>query len=148
MIQIRAPHEFERDALLTVFLAGSIEEGKAEHWQDKFMQQFSNYNIIFLNPRRENFSPADLKEQIRWELRALHKAEIIVMYFDPNTQSPISLLELGLYASSEKLFVCCPDGYFRKENVVEVCARYSIDLSHTIEEFYSFCKSEFADYGH
>jgi hypothetical protein len=32
-------------------------------------------------------------------------AHIIIMYFDPNTKSPISLLELGLNAREQKLVV-------------------------------------------
>jgi hypothetical protein len=48
------------------------------------------------------------------------------MYFDPNTKSPISLLELGLFAQSKKLIVCCPRGFWRKGNVDITCDRYGI----------------------
>ena len=48
------------------------------------------------------------------------------MYFDPNTKSPVSLLELGLYAHTGKLRVCCPDGFWRKGNVDVICARFGI----------------------
>ncbi len=57
------------------------------------------------------------------------------MYFDPNTKSPISLLELGLYAASDKLTVCCPEGFWRKGNVDIVCERYGVEQVDTIEEF-------------
>jgi hypothetical protein len=56
----------------------------------------------------------------------LEDADIILLYFDPNTKSPISLLELGLYARSKKLFVCCPDGFWRQGNVRVVCERYGV----------------------
>ena len=48
------------------------------------------------------------------------------MYFDPKTKSPISLLELGLFAKSGKLVVCCPDGFWKKGNVDIVCQRYKV----------------------
>ena len=48
------------------------------------------------------------------------------MYFDPNTKSPISLLELGLFAKSGKLIVYCPEGFWRKGNVDVVCKRYEV----------------------
>jgi hypothetical protein len=48
------------------------------------------------------------------------------MYFDPNTLSPISLLELGLHAKSGKLIVCCPEGFYRKGNVDIVCQNFGI----------------------
>ena len=49
------------------------------------------------------------------------------MYFDPETKSPITLLELGLYARSGKLVVCCPHGFWRRGNVDIVCDRYGVD---------------------
>lgn len=55
-------------------------------------------------------------------------ADIIAVYFDPNTLSPITLLELGLHAASGKLIVCCPDGFWRKGNVRIVCERFNIPL--------------------
>ena len=36
------------------------------------------------------------------------------------------MLELGLFANSGKLIVCCPDGFWRKGNVDIVCERYRI----------------------
>lgn len=59
------------------------------------------------------------------------------MYFDPNTKSPISLLELGLYATSNKLHVICPDGFYRKGNIEIVCDKYNIPIYENIEEFKS-----------
>ena len=57
------------------------------------------------------------------------------MYFDPNTKSPISLLELGLYATSKKLHVICPKGFWRKGNVDIICKKYDIPIYETINEF-------------
>jgi hypothetical protein len=67
----------------------------------------------------------------------LDSSDIIVMYFDPNTKSPISLLELGLYAASGKLIVCCPEGFWRKGNVDIVCQRYKVPTVETIEDLIS-----------
>jgi hypothetical protein len=55
---------------------------------------------------------------------AQERASIIAMYFAPNSQAPITLLELGLFARSGRLVVCCPEGYWRKGNVDVVCATY------------------------
>jgi hypothetical protein len=46
------------------------------------------------------------------------------MYFAPETRAPNTLLELGLFARSGKLVVCCPEGYWRRGNVQVVCRRY------------------------
>lgn len=56
------------------------------------------------------------------------------MYFDPNTQSPISLLELGLHARGGKLIVLCPEGFWRKGNVDIVCEKYNVKQVASFEE--------------
>lgn len=55
------------------------------------------------------------------------------MYFSPNTKSPISLLELGLFARSGKVRVVCPEGFWRKGNVDIVCQYYNIPLYENFE---------------
>ena len=65
----------------------------------------------------------------------MEDATHIVMYFDPTTKSPISLLELGLHASSGKLTVCCPEGFWRKGNVDIVCKRYGVPMVKSLESF-------------
>ena len=41
---------------LKVFLAGSIEMGAAENWQDAITKDFEDYeDLIFLNPRRDSW---------------------------------------------------------------------------------------------
>ena len=57
-----------------------------------------------------------------------------MMYFDPSTKSPISLLELGLFARTGKTIVVCPDGFWRKGNVDIVCERYGVKVAHSLEE--------------
>ncbi len=120
-----------------IFLAGSIEMGKAENWQTKVEIHFkdkSDYTL--LNPRRDDwdsswkqdFENPQFYQQVSWELTGLQRADFIIMYLCAGTQSPISLLELGLYANSGKLLVCCPKGFWRKGNVDIVCERYGIPL--------------------
>jgi hypothetical protein len=59
---------------------------------------------------------------------------MIIMYFDTSTKAPISLLELGLFAKSGKLVVCCPDGFWRKGNVDIVCEHYGVIQAKDLEE--------------
>jgi hypothetical protein len=127
-----------------VFLAGSIEMGKAIDWQTQITNALSDMDVIVLNPRRDDWDStweqkkenSKFREQVEWELNALEWSDVIVMYFDPKTMSPISLLELGLHASTpeNKLIVFCPDGFWRKGNVDIVCEKYGILQVGTIEE--------------
>jgi hypothetical protein len=43
-------------------------------------------------------------------------------------------LELGLFATSQRLIVGCPDGFWRKGNIEVVCARYGIPLTNSLSE--------------
>ena len=142
MIEVQAPNEYDNDRL-SIFLAGSIEMGAAEKWQDRIVKALSDTDCLVLNPRRDDFDPkasqeADnpyFAEQVNWELDALEVADVLVFYFDPNTKSPITLMELGLMANvREKVIVCCPEGFWRRGNVQIVCERNQITMVNTIEE--------------
>lgn len=67
-----------------------------------------------------------------WQEIAKTRLDWILMYFDPATKSPISLLELGLFANSGKLVVVCPDAFWRKGNVDIVCDTYQIMQQDTL----------------
>jgi len=126
----------------SVFLAGSIEMGVAEDWQTRVLAMLENTRWTVFNPRRKDWDSSWVQsiknpkfvEQVYWELEALERATYIIMYFDPATKSPISLLELGLFARTGKLIVVCPDGFWRQGNVDCVCAKYMVLTTRTLEE--------------
>jgi predicted SnoaL-like aldol condensation-catalyzing enzyme len=139
---IKAPNPMPLDERRKVFLAGSIEMGKAEDWQARVCKMLADENLVLLSPRRDDFDPDAeqsvendyFRGQVIWELEALEHADAILMYFDPDTRSPITLLELGLYARSGKLLVVCPEGYWRRGNVDVVCRHYDIESFQRLEE--------------
>ena len=73
------------------------------------------------------------KEQVNWELDLINEADVIALYLQANTMSPISLLELGRHVKDGKLVVCCLEGFWRRGNVQIVCDRYGIPLLDTEE---------------
>ena len=131
-----------------VFLAGSIEMGKAEDWQTKVIDAVKDSERIIFNPRRDNWDASweqkidnpKFKEQVEWELDALEHSDLIVLYLAPETMSPISLLEFGLFARSKKLVVYCPDGFWRKGNVDVVCEKYGVPQVEKFEELITLIK--------
>jgi hypothetical protein len=140
---IKSPAELpKREKRLKIFLGGSIDMGNAENWQARVEQKLSDKKVFLFNPRRDDWnkewkpisSDTNFRKQVEWELNALEKADVIIMYFAPNSQSPISLLELGLYAKTKKLMVVCPEGYWRKGNVDIVCEKYKIKMFDTIDD--------------
>ena len=126
----------------SVFLAGSIEMGAVADWQAQVDQSLRDLDVVLLNPRRDAWdaswvqSPSNppFREQVEWELEGLERATVIAMYFAPGTKSPVTLLELGMFARSGKLLVGCPDGFWRKGNVEVVCGRYGVPLVGELAE--------------
>lgn len=128
----------------SIFLAGTIEMGDSVDWQADLVTYLGNQDIHadIYNPRRTNwdaswkqgFEEPQFFQQVTWELDAMEKADIIIMNILPESKSPVSLLELGIYASSGKLIVCCPDEFYRSGNVHIVCRRYNIPLFKDMRE--------------
>lgn len=87
---------------------------------------------------KEDIKETKFNEQVQWELKAQKQADLIVMFFGLNTKSPISLLELGLFAQSGKMVVCCPDGFWKKGNVDIVCERYGVPQVEILAELIDY----------
>ncbi len=148
MIEICAPHTIPATNNPKIFLAGSIEMGTATPWQAWVVDALAGEGVTLLNPRRPDWDSswvqskddANFRTQVEWELDALAQSDYIILYLDPETRSPISLLEMGLYAQSGKLFVVCPKGFWRKGNVDIVCEKYGFQqfpsLEHLVAHFH------------
>ena len=148
---ILPPNEIDiQNNEFSVFLAGSIELDLAERWQNMVINDLTSCdNLVILNPRRKDWDNSwtisieneNFKQQVYWKLDGLEKADKIIMYFDPKTKSPISLLELGLFSRSDKLMVICPDGFWRKGNVDIVCEKYNIKNVLNLKDAIKIIKS-------
>ena len=69
---------------------------------------------ILFNPRQGAWDPnkkGEMDYQVNWELEHLEDADYILMNILPDSKSPITLLELGLFARSGKLYVVCTEGF-------------------------------------
>lgn len=138
----------------SVFLAGSIEMGKARDWQSHVTESLKDYEeLVVMNPRRDDWGPSwvqsiendQFRWQVQWELNGLERADIIALYLDPGTMSPISLLELGLYARSRKIVCCCPDGFWRKGNVEVLAAEYAVHLVNSLDDLIRVIRKRVSD---
>lgn len=129
---IYAPNELD-NSKFTIFLAGSIDMGKAKDWQKEIEDKLKDEDVILFNPRRgdwdsswvQSITNPEFREQVEWELNSMDKADMIIYYFDDKGMSPITLMELGLH-KDDNIVVCCPEEYERKGNVDVVCNKYDI----------------------
>lgn len=146
MFEVKAPSRImPMNGHRTIFMAGSIEMGKAENWQEKFKEAMKSLPVILLNPRRDDwdssweqsFGNDKFREQVEWELEHIKSADLVVFYFDPDTMSPITLMELGTRVNTnqswENTIVCCPHGFWRKGNVDVFCNKENINVVHSLE---------------
>jgi hypothetical protein len=135
----------------SIFLAGSIEMGAATDWQSQAIVALDDVASVIYNPRRPDWDSSWTQEidspqfniQVNWELENIENVDLIIMNFEPNTASAITLLELGFIAarSPDKLHVVCPEGFWRKRNVDIVCKRYGVKMYETLEDMLIMVKT-------
>jgi hypothetical protein len=144
------PQQIESNGLKSIFLAGTIDMGNSEDWQKDVIDFFKKDNVNIFNPRRaawdssweQTFENPQFYQQVNWELSALERADVIILYLAEGSKSPISLLEMGLHAKEGKLVVYCPDKFYRSGNVQIVCDRYNIPLYKDFDKLINRVKYE------
>ncbi|KFY23910.1 hypothetical protein V493_05564 [Pseudogymnoascus sp. VKM F-4281 (FW-2241)] len=125
----------------SVFLAGTTSKIDTSDWREtlstSLSTSLSDVPVTIYNPYRtdwdsswcEDIDFAPYREQVGWELDKQVKADIVVVYFHPATQAPISLLEFGICARVPgKAIVVCPEGYWKRGNVQIVCKKFGIEM--------------------
>ncbi|WP_165748396.1 nucleoside 2-deoxyribosyltransferase domain-containing protein [Cellulophaga sp. Z1A5H] len=119
-----------------IFLAGSMASNQSVNWRNQVVNSLPN-SYQFLDPTNEHhdtLNALQMKKHVEWELDAMAMADIVLLNFLPNALSPISLVELGLYASSKKLYVVCPKAFYKSSYVVTLCERYHTPTFKTLQE--------------
>lgn len=135
MVNVKYPTDIIKK-VESIFLAGTIDMGKSIDWQSLVIDELKNYDIIIYNPRRlewdssweQSINNPQFNHQVTWELECLKKSDLIVMYLAENSQSIISMLELGLHLNNNRIVVYCPSGFHRKGNVDITCKMYNITV--------------------
>lgn len=130
-----------------IFLAGSIENGKAADWQTELTLFLNEYDVVIYNPRRDdwdvswqqNTGDSNFVQQVHWEINHILAADLVVFYIQGGTLSPITLYELGLVskdgaAKNKDVIVFCEDGFWRKGNVDVVCNMFNMAAVKTFDE--------------
>ena len=153
------PHQWDNSTYtingilpVNIFLGGTIDNGDSFNHQDALISELKKsetaHPLCIYNPRRAEWPSSDdhdeIDKQIKWELSHLERADLIVMNILGNSKSPISLMEIGLFARENKLLVFCPKDFYRYDNVRVVCGSYGIPLFETNDG--TFIKNRVLDY--
>ncbi|KAI1768654.1 hypothetical protein GGR53DRAFT_384825 [Hypoxylon sp. FL1150] len=138
---ILAPSREVHTGVMTVFLAGTTTPTADRDWREILIESLADQPVTVINPYRsdwdstwrEEITCQPFREQVQWELDMQGSADIIVFYFHPSTDAPISLLELGLAAGTKKPIVVCPEGYKKRGNVLLVVEHYELEAVDNLE---------------
>lgn len=145
-MEIKAPNEYFTDYIdkdFTVFLGGAIDQGRAVNWQEQIARTLDPFDILVLNPRRDNWNDKveqsieceEFRQQVHWELSAQESANLCIYMFPKDSKAPITFFELGFFlAKHKKVLVCVEEGFYRRGNIEIVCERYNVPLFKTLEE--------------
>ncbi|CAL2083375.1 nucleoside 2-deoxyribosyltransferase domain-containing protein [Tenacibaculum sp. 190524A02b] len=119
------------------FLAGSIDYQSKTPWRKTIIEK-SSKRIHFFDPTNKNhhnLSDTEMKNQIEWELNTLELSDKIILNFLGYSKSPISLVEMGLYAQSGKLIIICPPEFYQNRYMYPLASKYNIPLFKNLCEF-------------
>jgi hypothetical protein len=158
--EVKAPKAYPNEAY-TIFMGGVIDNGAAEPWAERVVDALADYNVLLLNPRRDDWDSSwsqtmdneEFVQQVEWELQGQENADINLYVFGTDekeakkSKAPITLMELGLSAQRNKTVVCCPESYFRSGNVYVVCRRYNIPVYKSLDVLLNDLKSTLSGMG-
>lgn len=122
----------------SVFLAGSIEMGRAELWQPRVAERFLTAGHNVFDPRRIDWDsswvqdPApgtSFEQQVSWELDHLERANLVFFRFGAEGPAIVSMLEAGLMIGTTKPTVLLVDpAYVRRGNLVITARRAGLPV--------------------
>ena len=135
-----------------MFLAGAIDQDRAERWQDVVINNCRDLLGTLLNPRRANWDPtwnqsldnSHFAEQVAWELDALEQADLIICWLPATAQARISLMEIGLHARRGRLLIGCAIGFHSRGNVLAVGQRFGVPVLDTLPALVEAAKQRLA----
>ena len=134
---VRAPARPELVGKRSVFLGGTTTRtpGRPD-WRKTLTDALAHLPVTVLNPFRSDWDSSwiedvtftPFQEQVEWELDMQERADVVVVYYGPTTDAPVSLLELGLCARSGKAIVACHRDYNKRGHVEIVSRRMGIEV--------------------
>jgi hypothetical protein len=133
---IQAPSRPTITGKVSLFLAGTTTRTAGPDWRETLTGALAHFPITVFNPLRpdwdstwrEDITFIPFREQVEWELDMQERADVVVVYYGPGTDAPISLLELGLSARAGQALVVCHGEYRKRGNVQIVCRRLGLQF--------------------
>jgi len=124
----------------SVFLAGTIDNGKGVDWQTEVENELDDLDIIILNPRRNDWNPDweqtrendEFSQQVSWELTGLDMVDEVFFFFAPHSYSPVTMLELGLCLPDKNVTLVCAKNFWRCGNIEITADACGVEVYHDL----------------
>ena len=119
----------------SIFLAGSMDFNSESNWRKRVINEF-NKDYNFFDPtitNHDTLTNSQMEKHIQWELAALELSDKVLLNFLSVSESPISLIELGMYVKTTKLIVVCPDKFYKSRYIKTLCATYATPFFTDVE---------------
>ncbi len=154
MREYKAPEKYAIYSLdIRLFLGGTIDQGQARDWQAEVVKSFEDVDgLTILNPRRDNWDAgldhdtsqgSIFEQQIKWEMMAQDQADFKLYNFEPNSKSPVTMLEVGAWADSATTVVVCSPDFWRHGNIKLFCDWRNIPFFEDLEPALKILREEY-----
>lgn len=142
---IKAPNSYDAASKYTIFLAGSIDMGRARAWHEDVIKGLADLDILILSPKRDDWDASweqcrtcePFREQVLWENDAMAAADMIVFCMTAESKAPITMYEYGRYASLKECIVCVEEGFYRQGNFDIYAELDKVPMYHDLDEMIS-----------
>jgi hypothetical protein len=126
----------------SVFLAGSIDMGKARPWHDEVFSKLADLDVQLISPKRDDWDSSweqdahsePFRSQVLWERAGMEAADMILYCFTKDSKAPISMYELGRYGNAKDCIVCVEEGFYRQGNLDIYCEMDGIPMYHNLDD--------------
>lgn len=137
---IKAPNPYTTEKY-TIFLAGSIDMGKARPWHEEVFEALAPFDITLLSPKREEWDASwdqckdcePFREQVLWEHKGMEDADCIIFCFTKESKAPVTMYELGRFANVKDALVCVEEGFYRQGNLDIYMEKDKIPTYHQLD---------------
>lgn len=137
----------------SVFLGGRFSSDQTNDFREVIEQKLSDSDGVILTASNQQDWVGSISEpciegdnqftrHVVWGFLAQEEADMVVLYFDSESNSPTTMLELGLAVQyPDKIIVFCSDDFEQKATVDIVCKYNRIKQVHSIDAVVDEIKS-------
>lgn len=123
-------------SLPSVFVGGTIDNGKARNWQRDLVSSLRDRcpSVVCLNPRRDEWDGGDGARQVAWEMYMQRRSDYKVYWFEPKYLSPVTLAGVAMFGDKRTVVGCSAD-YAYRENLLKFQEVRGFKMVETWDEF-------------